>query len=296
MNRVLCGDVGFGKTEVAMKAAFISVNSNKQVIVITPSTILCDQHYDSFLERYLNFGVNIKKLNRFVSKIEKDKTINEFNSQKVDILITTHIVFNNDINIKNTGLLIIDEEHKFGIKQKNFIKNKQENIHILYLSATPIPRTMNMVYSGLKEFSFLQTPPSNRISIKSFLKMQTSQLIKEALSREKARGGQCFIVQNDIKRIKGLESEIKNLLPDYKLGIAHGQLNKREIKDVMSGFKNGQIDGLICTTIVEMGLDIPNANTMLIINSQNFGLSQLHQLRGRVGRSDKQGYLSLIHI
>tara|TARA_B100001109_G_scaffold243196_1_gene228797 strand:+ start:2717 stop:6004 length:3288 start_codon:yes stop_codon:yes gene_type:complete len=290
MNRVLCGDVGFGKTEVAMKAAFISVNSNKQVIVITPSTILCDQHYDSFLERYLNFGVNIKKLNRFVSKIEKDKTINEFNSQKVDILITTHIVFNNDINIKNTGLLIIDEEHKFGIKQKNFIKNKQENIHILYLSATPIPRTMNMVYSGLKEFSFLQTPPSNRISIKSFLKMQTSQLIKEALSREKARGGQCFIVQNDIKRIKGLESEIKNLLPDYKLGIAHGQLNKREIKDVMSGFKNGQIDGLICTTIVEMGLDIPNANTMLIINSQNFGLSQLHQLRGRVGRSDKQGY------
>ncbi len=290
MNRVLCGDVGFGKTEVAMKTAFISVNSNKQVIIITPSTILCNQHYDSFLDRFSNFGVNIKKLNRFVSKSKKNKIINDFNSHKVDILISTHIVFNNEINVKNTGLLIIDEEHKFGIKQKNYIKDKQENIHILYLSATPIPRTMNMVFSGLKDFSFLQTPPSNRISIKSFLKIQTSQLIKEALSREKARGGQCFIVQNDIDRIKGLEAEIKALLPDYKLGIAHGRLNKKQINDVMSNFKNGQIDGLICTTIVEMGLDIPNANTMLIVNSQNFGLSQLHQLRGRVGRSDKQGY------
>tara|TARA_B100001175_G_scaffold174360_1_gene148097 strand:+ start:2389 stop:5676 length:3288 start_codon:yes stop_codon:yes gene_type:complete len=290
MNRVLCGDVGFGKTEVAMKSSFISVNSNKQVIIITPSTILCNQHYDSFLNRFTNFGVNIKKLNRFVSKKDKEKIISDFNSQKIDILISTHIVFNNDINTKNVGLLIIDEEHKFGIKQKNYIKNKQENIHILYLSATPIPRTMNMVFSGLKEFSFLQTPPSNRISIKSFLKIQTNQLLKEALSREKARGGQCFIVQNDIYKIKSIEAEIKILLPDYKVGIAHGRLKKKEINDVMSDFKSGQIDGLICTTIVEMGLDIPNANTMLIINSQNFGLSQLHQLRGRVGRSEKQGY------
>jgi len=290
MNRVLCGDVGFGKTEVAMKASFISVNSNKQVIIITPSTILCDQHYDSFLDRFSNFGVNIKKLNRFVTKINKDIIIHDFNSQKIDILISTHIVFNNEINVKNTGLLIIDEEHKFGIRQKNYIKDKQENIHILYLSATPIPRTMNMVFSGLKDFSFLQTPPLNRISIKSFLKIQTNQLIKEALSREKSRGGQCFIVQNDIDKIKGLETKIKTLLPEYKIGIAHGRLNKKQINDVMSDFKSGQIDGLICTTIVEMGLDIPNANTMLIINSQNFGLSQLHQLRGRVGRSEKQGY------
>ena len=290
MNRVLCGDVGFGKTEVAMKAAFVSVSSNKQVIVITPSTILCDQHYDSFLKRYINFGVTVKKLNRFVSAKDKNNIINEFNLGNIDILISTHIIFNNNINFKNVGLLIIDEEHKFGIKQKNFIKDKQENIHILYLSATPIPRTMNMVFSGLKDFSFLQTAPSNRLSIKSFLKVQTNQLIKEALTREKSRGGQCFIVQNDIDKINNIENEINYLLPDFKLGIAHGKLNKKEIKKVMTEFKSGLLDGLICTTIVEMGLDIPNANTMIIINSQKFGLSQLHQLRGRIGRSDKQGY------
>ena len=290
MNRVLCGDVGFGKTEVAMKSAFIAVNSNKQTVVITPSTILCDQHFDSFLKRFSNFGVNIKKLNRHVSKNTKDKIIKDFNSNNIDILITTHIVFNNEIDFNDTGLLIVDEEHKFGIKQKNFVKDKQENIHILYLSATPIPRTMNMVFSGLKDFSFLQTAPSNRLSIKSFLKIQTNQLVKEALVREKARGGQCFIVQNNIEKMTSIKKEINHLLPDYKLGIAHGQLNKKEIKHVMSDFINGRIDGLICTTIVEMGLDIPNANTIIIINSHKFGLSQLHQLRGRIGRSDKQGY------
>ena len=290
MNRVLCGDVGFGKTEVAMRAAFISVSSNKQVIIITPSTVLCDQHYDSFIKRFENFPVSIYKLNRHTSNKNKERIINDFNSNKIDILIATHIVFNNSINYENAGLLIIDEEHKFGIKQKNFIKDKQSNIHVLYLSATPIPRTMNLVFSGLKDFSFLQTPPTNRINIKSFLKIQTSQLLKEALTREKVRGGQCFIVQNDIDKMESIKKEINNLLPDFKVSIAHGRLSKKEIKKVMHGFKNGEIDGLICTTIIEMGLDIPNANTIVIINSHNFGLSQLHQLRGRVGRSEKQGY------
>ena len=290
MNRVLCGDVGFGKTEVAMRSAFISVFSNRQVVIVTPSTILCDQHYNSFIKRYENFPITIKKLNRFNSTKNKSSIMDDFNNNKVDILITTHIIFNHDMNFDNTGLLIIDEEHKFGIKQKNFIKDKQENIHILYLSATPIPRTMNLVFSGLKEFSFLQTPPSNRISIKSFLKLQTSQLIKEALSREKIRNGQCFIVQNDITKMDSLKKEINNILPDFKVAFAHGKLSKNDIKKVMNDFKNGEIDGLICTTIIEMGLDIPNANTMIILNSHNFGLSQLHQLRGRVGRSEKQGY------
>ena len=290
MNRVLCGDVGFGKTEVAMRAAFISVSSNKQVIIITPSTVLCDQHYDSFIKRFENFPVSINKLNRHTSNKNKGHVINDFNAKKIDILIATHIVFNNTINYENTGLLIIDEEHKFGIKQKNFIKNRKSNIHVLYLSATPIPRTMNLVFSGLKDFSFLQTPPTNRINIKSFLKIQTSQLLKEALTREKVRGGQCFIVQNDIDKMAAIEKEINNLLPDFKVSIAHGRLSKKEIRNVMHDFKNGDIDGLICTTIIEMGLDIPNANTMIIINSHNFGLSQLHQLRGRVGRSEKQGY------
>ena len=290
MNRVLCGDVGFGKTEVAMRCAYISAYSNKQIIVITPSTILTDQHFNSFTKRFKNFPLSIKKLNRHTTLKNRNEIINEFNNSKIDILITTHIAFNNVINFKNTGLLIIDEEHKFGIKQKNFIKDKQSNVHILYLSATPIPRTMNMVYAGLKDFSFIQTPPSNRVNIKSFLKIQSSQLLKEALSREKSRNGQCFILQNDIAKMDSLKKEINKLLPDYKVAIAHGKQNKKQISKIMSDFQSGNLDGLICTTIVEMGLDIPNANTMIIINAQNFGLAQLHQLRGRVGRSDKQGY------
>ncbi len=290
MNRVLCGDVGFGKTEVAMRASYISVFSDKQVIIITPSTVLCDQHYDSFLKRFSNFPISIQKLNRYTTSKLKEKTIDDFNTKKIDILVTTHIAFNNNINFSNVGLLIIDEEHKFGIKQKNYIKDKQESLHILYLSATPIPRTMNMVFSGLKDFSFLQTAPLNRINIKSFLKMHTNQLIKEALSREKIRGGQSFILQNDIGKMESLQNEIERILPEYKVGIAHGKLKKYEIRQVMNDFISGELDGLICTTIVEMGLDIPNANTMLIINSHKLGLSQLHQLRGRVGRSAKQGY------
>jgi transcription-repair coupling factor (superfamily II helicase) len=273
-----------------MRASFISALSEKQVIVIVPSTVLCEQHFNSFIKRFINYPVNIKKLNRFVSTKEREIVIDEFNEKKIDILISTHVVFNNNINFKNTGLLVIDEEHKFGIKQKNYIKDKQANIHILYLSATPIPRTMNLVYSGLKDFSFLHTAPSNRISIKSFLKLHTSQILKEALSREKNRGGQCFIVQNDISKMASIKKEINNILPNFKVGTAHGKLSKKDINMVMNDFKNGNIDGLICTTIVEMGLDIPNANTMIITNSHNFGLSQLHQLRGRVGRSDKQGY------
>ena len=290
MNRVLCGDVGFGKTEVAMRCAYICAYSNKQIVLIAPSTILTDQHFNSFIERFKNFPLSIKKLNRHTSLKNRNEIINEFNNHKIDVLITTHIAFNNILNFKNTGLLIIDEEHKFGIKQKNFIKDKQTNIHILYLSATPIPRTMNMVYAGLKDFSFIQTPPANRINIKSFLKIQTSQLLKEALSREKSRNGQCFILQNDISKMDNLKNEIIDLLPDYRVAIAHGKQNKKDITKTMSDFQNGNLDGLICTTIVEMGLDIPNANTMIIVNAQNFGLAQLHQLRGRVGRSDKQGY------
>ena len=290
MNRVLCGDVGFGKTEVAMKSSFISVMSGKQVIVISPSTILCDQHFNSFIDRFRNFPVVIKKLTRHSGLKKKKQIIEDFNKNKIDILISTHMAFNNDINYKNIGLLVVDEEHKFGIRQKNFIKNKQSNVHTLYLSATPIPRTMNLVYSGLKDFSFLQTPPSNRLSVKSFLKIQTSQLLKEALSRELLRGGQCFIVQNDIKKMESLVNEINSILPNFKVSIVHGKLNKIEITKVMNNFKSGEIDGLVCTTIVEMGLDIPNANTIVIIDSHNFGLSQLHQLRGRVGRSHVQGY------
>ncbi len=290
MNRVLCGDVGFGKTEVAMRSAFICVSSQKQVIVLTPSTVLSNQHYESFLERFKNTAVNIKLINRHTKKSNKDKIVEEFNKNKVDILIGTHALFTSGINFSDTGFLIVDEEHKFGIRQKDIIKSKQENIHILYLSATPIPRTMNFIFSGLKEFSFLHTAPTNRIKIKSFLKIENNQLFKEAISREIARGGQCFIVQNDISKMESLKTRLQKILPEISIDLAHGKLTKNNISNVMREFESGNLDVLICTTIVEMGLDIPNANTILIIDSQNFGLSQLHQLRGRVGRSSKQGY------
>ena len=290
MNRVLCGDVGFGKTEVAMRSAFISVSSGKQVIILCPSTVLSEQHYESFLERFKSLAVNTKIINRHVTKKDKEDIVDNFNRGNVDILIGTHALFTSGINFSNTGLLVVDEEHKFGIKQKDIIKSKQENIHILYLSATPIPRTMNFIFSGLKEFSFLHTPPTNRISIKSFLKVENLQLFKEAISREVSRGGQCFILQNDISKMESLKRDISSILPEITIDIAHGKLNKNDITKVMRDFDTGVLDVLICTTIVEMGLDIPNANTILIIDSQNFGLSQLHQLRGRVGRSVKQGY------
>ncbi|MBL6604280.1 MAG: DEAD/DEAH box helicase, partial [Cryomorphaceae bacterium] len=290
MNRVLCGDVGFGKTEVAMRSAFICVSSQKQVIVLTPSTVLSNQHYESFLERFKNTAVNIKLINRHTKKSNKDNIVEEFNKNKVDILIGTHALFTSGINFSDTGLLIVDEEHKFGIRQKDIIKSKQENIHILYLSATPIPRTMNFIFSGLKEFSFLHTAPTNRIKIKSFLKIENNQLFKEAISREIARGGQCFIVQNDISKMESLKTRLQKILPEISIDLAHGKLTKNNISNVMREFESGNLDVLICSTIVEMGLDIPNANTILIIDSHNFGLSQLHQLRGRVGRSSKQGY------
>ncbi|MDC0466717.1 transcription-repair coupling factor [Gammaproteobacteria bacterium] len=290
MNRVLCGDVGFGKTEVAMRSAFISISSGKQVIILCPSTVLSDQHYESFLERFKSLAVNTQIINRHVNKKNKEGIVSDFNKGNVDILIGTHALFTSGINFSNTGLLVVDEEHKFGIKQKDLIKSKQENIHILYLSATPIPRTMNFIFSGLKEFSFLHTPPTNRISIKSFLKVENFQLFKEAISREVSRGGQCFIVQNDISKMESLKKNLISILPEITIDIAHGKLNKNKISKVMGDFDLGRLDVLICTTIVEMGLDIPNANTILIIDAQNFGLSQLHQLRGRVGRSIKQGY------
>ena len=209
-------------------------------------------------------------------------------------MIGTHALFNNSLNYKDIGLLIIDEEHRFGTKQKDIIKSKKPDVHILYLSATPIPRTMNFIFAGLKDFSFLHTPPVNRLSIKSFLRIENDNLISEAITREISRNGQCFIIQNDIKKLIFLKEHLLRLIPNLSIGIAHGQLNKSEITKTMNLFQLGKIDVLLCTTIVEMGLDIPNANTMIILDSYNFGLAQLHQLRGRVGRSDKQGYCYFI--
>ena len=294
MNRVICGDVGFGKTEIAMRGAFVAVHAKKQVMVLAPSTVLAKQHLESFTKRFVNFPINEELLTRHTSHTNKIKIYDDFKKGKIDILIGTHALLNNEICLDNLGLLVIDEEHRFGIKQKEIIKSRQSTTHILYMSATPIPRTLNLVYSGLKDFSYLYTPPSERLSVKTFLNTQNQQIIKNAIDRELARGGQVFLVQNDISKMEGLKDQIITLAPQAAIGIAHGQLSKKDITNTMNGFNSNSIDILICTTIVEMGLDIPNANTMIVIDAHNFGLSQLHQLRGRVGRSLRQAYCYLL--
>ena len=294
MNRVICGDVGFGKTEIAMRGAFVAVHAKKQVMLLAPSTILAKQHLESFAKRFYNFPINIELLTRHTSQKNKLKIYEDFKNKKIDILIGTHTLLNSEISLDNLGLLIIDEEHRFGTKQKEIIKSRQSTTHILYMSATPIPRTLNLVYSGLKDFSYLYTPPLERLSVKTFLNIQNQQIIKNAIDREISRGGQVFIVQNDISKMEQLKKQITDLTPEANVGIAHGKLSKKLITKTMNGFNANSIDILICTTIVEMGLDIPNANTMIVIDAHKFGLSQLHQLRGRVGRSLRQAYCYLL--
>jgi len=290
MNRVICGDTGFGKTEIAMRAANLVTYNNKQVILLCPSTILTNQHFKSFQNRFKTFPINIEKLSRQSSLKNKTTTIANFNNKKIDILIGTHALLNSNINFDELGLLIIDEEHRFGTKQKEFIKSKQYGTHILYLSATPIPKTLNNIFSGLKDFSYLYTPPNERISTKTFCYQDDNQILKSAIQREVKRNGQVFFVQNDIDRFDETFSLINSILPDISIGFAHGKMNKNIINAEMEKFTNGVTQVLVCTTIIEMGLDIQNANTIIVMNSQKLGLSQLHQLRGRVGRSSKQAY------
>ena len=283
MNRVICGDVGFGKTEIAMRAAFVCVQAKKQAMILAPSTVLSDQHHESFTKRFSNFPVNISILTRHTSPKARAQLYEDFKNKRIDILVGTHALLNNEIDLSSLGLLVIDEEHRFGTKQKEIIKSRQTTTHILYMSATPIPRTLNLVYSGLKDFSYLYTPPMERLSVKTFLNVQNNQIIKNAIDREVSRG-----------EIDNLKNDIQALQPNANIGIAHGRLSKQEISQTMGAFNSNSIDILLCTTIVEMGLDIPNANTIIVIDAQNFGLSQLHQLRGRVGRALRQSYCYLL--
>jgi transcription-repair coupling factor (superfamily II helicase) len=294
MDRLVCGDVGFGKTEVAMRAAFMAVQNNKQVAVLVPTTLLAQQHYQNFLDRFADWPIQIASLSRFKSGKEQNTTIAKLQEGKIDIIIGTHKLLQEDIKFKSLGLLIIDEEHRFGVRQKERLKSLRSEIDILTLTATPIPRTLNMAFSGMRDLSIIATPPARRLSIKTFVHEYNNALIQEAILREIMRGGQVYFLHNDVATIEKCANELTKLVPEARVSYAHGQMRERELEQVMSDFYHRRFNVLVCTTIVESGIDIPSANTIIINRADKFGLAQLHQLRGRVGRSHHQAYAYLL--
>lgn len=294
MDRLLCGDVGFGKTEVAIRAAFKAVVDNKQVAYLCPTTILSQQHFKTFKKRFRNYPVRIEVLNRFVPPQEQKKILQDLKDGNVDILIGTHRLLSKDVVFKDLGFLIIDEEQRFGVQHKEKIKELRTGIDVLSLSATPIPRTLQMSLIGVRSLSQLDTPPMNRMPVQTYVVEKNFNLIKEIIQREVARDGQVFYLYNNVKNIYATATKLRNEL-DMEIGIAHGQMDREEIEDVMMRFTNNEYQVLVCTTIIETGIDIPNANTIIIEDADKFGLSQLYQIKGRVGRSDRLAYAYLLY-
>ena len=295
MDMLLCGDVGYGKTEVAFRAIFKAILSGKQVAYLCPTTILSSQQYKSAVERFKNYGVEIALLNRFTSSKDEKIIKEKIKEGKIDLLIGTHKLLNNSIEYKDLGLLVVDEEQRFGVLHKEKIKEYKENIDILTLSATPIPRTLQMSLVGLRDLALIETPPQSRYSVQTYVIEESDQIIKEAIYKEMSRGGQVFVLFNNIEHIEQKYHDIKRIAPDAEIRIIHGQMSKEEIEDTMLAFVNNEFDILLCTTIIETGIDIPNVNTLIVFESDRFGLSQLYQIRGRVGRSDKIAYAYLTY-
>lgn len=293
MDRLICGDVGFGKTEVAIRAAFIAVQNNQQVCILVPTTLLASQHYETFCNRFANFPVTIDLLSRFKSVKESNQILEKIKNGRIDIIIGTHKLFSEKVEFKQLGLLIIDEEHRFGVKQKEHIKRLRTSVDILSMTATPIPRTLNMAMAGIRDISLITTPPAKRLAIKTFWHEHNETLIREAILREIFRGGQVYYLHNDVKSIQHTADTLKKLVPEAKIEIGHGQMPERALEKVMSDFYHHRFQVLVCTTIIETGIDIPTANTIIIERADKFGLAQLHQLRGRVGRSHHQAYAYL---
>lgn len=294
MDHLVCGDVGFGKTEVAMRAAFIATQAGKQVAILAPTTLLTQQHLENFRDRFANWPIRIEALSRFNSKKESDKIIHDLSTGIVDIVIGTHKLIQPDIKYKNLGLVIIDEEHRFGVRQKEQFKALRSEIDILTLTATPIPRTLNMAMSGMRDLSIIATPPARRLAIKTFVCEWKDALLKEAILREIKRGGQVYFLHNEVDTIQKQANKIAELVPEASVEFAHGQMRERELEQVMSDFYHQRFNILVCTTIIETGIDIPSANTIIMNRADRFGLAQLYQLRGRVGRSHHRAYAYLV--
>ena len=294
MDRLVCGDVGFGKTEVAMRAAFIAAQNHKQVAVLVPTTLLAQQHYNNFNDRFAGWPITVEVVSRFKTAKDILAVSQRLQAGEIDILVGTHKLLQTDFGFKDLGLLIIDEEHRFGVKQKEAIKALRAEVDILTMTATPIPRTLNMALGGLRDLSVIATPPAKRLSIKTFIREHNIGLVKEAILRETLRGGQVYYLHNEVKTIEETARKLSELAPDLSFGVAHGQLREQELERVMTDFYHQRHNVLVCSTIIETGIDVPNANTIIIDRADKFGLAQLHQLRGRVGRSHHQAYAYLL--
>lgn len=294
MDRLICGDVGFGKTEVALRAAFVAAMAGKQVVVLAPTTLLVEQHAQNFTDRFADFPIKVAQLSRFNSSKQTQNVLAGLANGTVDIVIGTHKLVQPDVHFKNLGLVIIDEEHRFGVRQKEQLKRLRANVDVLTLTATPIPRTLSMALEGLRDFSLITTAPNRRLAVKTFVRPVSDGLIREAVVRELKRGGQVFYLHNEVATIANTYEKLSELLPEARIGIAHGQLRERELEQVMRDFLQQRYNVLLCSTIIETGIDIPNANTIIIERADKFGLAQLHQLRGRVGRSHHQAYAYLL--
>jgi transcription-repair coupling factor (superfamily II helicase) len=294
MDRLVCGDVGFGKTEVALRAAFIAVQDGRQVAVLCPTTLLTEQHYQTFSDRFAEWPVKIAELSRFKSAAEQTEALTQLGEGKVDIIIGTHRLLQKDVNFKRLGLVIIDEEHRFGVRQKEAFKKLRSEVDILTLTATPIPRTLGLAMEGLREFSVIATAPQKRLAVKTFVQKYSKGTVREAVLREFKRGGQVYFLHNEVDTIANMETSLRELLPEARIVVGHGQLPERELERVMRDFTQQRANLLLCTTIIETGINIPTANTIIINRADRFGLAQLHQLRGRVGRSHHQAYAYLL--
>jgi transcription-repair coupling factor (superfamily II helicase) len=294
MDRVVCGDVGFGKTEVAVRAAFVAATAGKQVAVLVPTTLLAEQHYRNFRDRYADWPIKVEVLSRFKNAKETKAALQALEEGRIDVIVGTHKLLQGDVRFKDLGLVIVDEEQRFGVRQKEALKALRAEVHLLTLTATPIPRTLNMAMSGLRELSIIGTPPQHRLAVKTFISQWDPALIREAFQRELARGGQVYFLHNEVDTIEKAARELAELVPEARIRIAHGQMPERELEQAMLDFHRQRFNVLVCTTIIESGIDIPSANTIIVNRADRFGLAQLHQLRGRVGRSHHRAYAYLL--